>query len=253
MRKQILNRKGMMVILAMIPFILFSQKQKEGITLNLHHYVGEKQLVLDDSTYFNSLNQSFTISKFNYYIGQIHLIKTNGEEVILKEYHFVSEDEEKTESKKIILNNIPSGEYCAMSFIIGVDSLDNCSGSQTGALDPINAMFWTWNTGYVFMKLEGKSAFSSATGNHLEYHIGGYKQPTNSIRAINLSFLSPIVIVKKAPAVNVHLKVDVLEILKTPNPIDFNIKPTVNTVADASIIANNYCDMFHFMKEANEK
>ena len=241
-----------MVILAIIPFVLFSQKQKEGITLNLHHYVGEKQLVLDDSTYFNSLNQSFTISKFNYYIGQIHLTKSDGKEVVLEDYYFISEDEEKTASKKINLDKIPPGEYSSMSFIIGVDSLHNCSGAQSGDLDPINAMFWTWNTGYIFMKLEGKSKFSTATGNNLEYHIGGYKQPTNSIRKITVPFEKPLLVENKLMT-ELNMKVDVSEILKFPTEIDFSKTPTINTVLNAAIIADNYVDMFSLMKQKNEK
>jgi hypothetical protein len=35
----------------------------------------------------------------------------------------------------------------AIKFLLGVDSLKNVSGIQTGALDPAKGMFWTWNTG----------------------------------------------------------------------------------------------------------
>ena len=94
----------MIVIFAILPFFLFSQKSNktpEGIALNFHHFVGKDSLVLDDSTYYNSLNQSFTISKFNYYIGQIHLVKTDGKKVVINNYFLISEDEEKSNSKKI--------------------------------------------------------------------------------------------------------------------------------------------------------
>ena len=37
---------------------------------------------------------------------------------------------------------------------LGVDSLRNVTGVQTGALDPAMDMYWTWNTGYVMAKLE---------------------------------------------------------------------------------------------------
>jgi hypothetical protein len=42
--------------------------------------------------------------------------------------------------------------YNRLSFVIGVDSARNVSGAQTGALDPANGMFWTWNTGYIMAK-----------------------------------------------------------------------------------------------------
>ncbi len=244
-----LNKKGIVIIFAILPLFLFSQKSKnspEGITLNFHHFVGKDSLVLDDSTYYNSLNQPFTITKFNYYIGQIRLVKTDGKKVVINNYFLISEDEEKSDSKKIELKKIPHGEYSSIEFILGVDSVHNCSGAQSGALDPINAMFWTWNTGYIFMKLEGKSTSSSAVGNNLEYHIGGYKEPSNCIRTITLKFDQPLIIGKKT-LTEVNIKTDVSEILKLPTTIDFSTMPTVNTVLNATVIANNYSDIFQLI------
>ena len=180
------------VLWVCIPIMLFSQKKaksEHGVTLHFHHYVGDKLLVLDDSTYVNDLNQSYTITKFNYYIGKIRLTQKDGKEFLVDQYYFISEDEEKQASKTIHLDKIPVGEYTSIQFLLGVDSLHNCSGAQSGALDPIHAMFWTWNTGYIFLKLEGKSTLSNLPGNTLEYHIGGYKKPANCIRTITLRWI----------------------------------------------------------------
>jgi len=242
-------KKGMVVIFTILPLFIFSQKSKnslEGIRLNFHHFVGKDSLVLDDSIYFNSLNQPFTITKFNYYIGQIRLVKTDGKQVVINNYFLISEDEGKANSKKIELKKIPSGEYSSIEFILGVDSLHNCSGAQSGALDPINAMFWTWNTGYIFMKLEGKSTLSNAVGNNLEYHIGGYKSPSNCIRTITLKFDQPLIIEKKT-LTEINIKTDVSEILKSPTTIDFSKMPTVNTLLNATVIADNYTDVFQLI------
>ena len=255
MRKLNIYKKGMIVIFAILPLFIFSQKSKkspEGIRLNFHHFVGEDSLVLDDSVYYNSLNQPFTITKFNYYIGQIHLVKTDGKKVVINTYFLISEDEEKASSKNIELEKIPSGEYSSIEFILGVDSVHNCSGAQSGALDPINAMFWTWNTGYIFMKLEGKSTSSSAVGNNLEYHIGGYKEPSNCIRNITLKF-DKLLIIEKNTLTEINIKADVLEILKTPTKIDFSTIPTVNTLLNATIIADNYADIFQLINSKTVK
>jgi hypothetical protein len=37
-------------------------------------------------------------------------------------------------------------------------------------------MFWTWNSGYVYFKMEGFSDSSHADLNRLEYHLGGFKE-----------------------------------------------------------------------------
>lgn len=255
MIKSTLYKKGILGFFAILPFFIFSQKSKnsaEGLTLQFHHFVGDKLLTLDDSIYTNSFNQAYTVTKFNYYIGQIHLTKSDGKFFFIKDYFFISEDEEKQKSKTILLENIPSGEYTSISFILGVDSLHNCSGAQSGALDPINAMFWTWNTGYIFMKMEGKSAVSNLPGNTLEYHIGGYKEPFNCIRNVSLQFKSPLSITNKSLS-EINIKTDLSEVLKTPTEIDFSKIPAVNTTLNATIIADNYADIFSVIEPINEK
>lgn len=255
MLKSTFYKKGILVIFAILPFFIFSQKSKnseEGLTLQFHHFVGDKILTLDDSIYTNTFNQGYTVTKFNYYIGKIRLTKSDGKEFLIDDYFFISEDEEKQKSKSILLENIPSGEYTAIDFILGVDSLHNCSGAQSGALDPINAMFWTWNTGYIFMKIEGKSKVSTLPGNTLEYHIGGYKDPSNCIRNISLQFDAPIFISNKSKN-EVNIKTDLSEVLKTPSEIDFSKMPAVNNALNATIIADNYADIFSIINPINEK
>ena len=233
---------GLMVLFTIIPFFFFSQSKKAAsLTIDLHHEVNKMALVLDDSTYINSLNQSFTISKFNYYISQVNLVKSDNEKILIKDYHFVSEEEKST--KMIKADEIPEGEYTSIEFILGVDSSANCSGVQSGDLDPIYGMFWTWNTGYIFLKLEGNSSASSATGNTLEYHIGGYMAPTNSIRKIRLDFDSTLIFDKKTKK-HLDLKVKIDELLSHPNSIDFSKDPVLNTPLQSKKIADNYQYLF---------
>jgi hypothetical protein len=245
-------KMGILTFFVLIPIFLFSQKTTSNVTLELNHFVGDKKLVLDDSTYFNSLNQSFTISKFKYYIGQLKFNRIDGTSYSIADYYLVSEDEEKKASKSISLNTIPEGEYQSIEFILGVDSARNCSGAQSGALDPINAMFWTWNTGYIFLKLEGKSKFSTAPGTILEYHIGGYKQLENCIRKVKIPFNQSVKI-GTTISVKIQLKVDIAEILKNPTTIDFSNIPVVNNPLNASVIADNYEDIFQLIEVQNEQ
>ena len=252
MRKIKFYKIGILAMNVLLPIFLFSQKSQTNVTLHFNHFVGEKLLTLDDSIYSNSLDQTFTISKFNYYIGQLKFNRNDGSSYFMDNYYLVSEDEEKQSSKFIPLTSIPEGEYTSFEFIIGVDSARNCSGAQSGALDPINAMFWTWNTGYIFMKLEGKSKFSSAPGTILEYHIGGYKQVENCIKKVKIPF-NESVIIGKNNSVKIELKVDIAEILKNPTTIDFSQIPVVNNPLNATVIAANYADIFQLISIKNEK
>ncbi len=223
-----------------IPFT--GNPANEGtLSVTFHNYVGNQVLQFDTVLYNDELGQSFSITKLKYYIGNIHLKKANGAEVTYEDYYLVNEEEPS--SKKISLGNIPDGEYIGIDFIIGVDSLHNCSGAQSGALDPVNAMFWSWNTGYIFLKLEGKSAASKSPGNIFEFHIGGYKQPYNCIRSVSLVFDHPITI-DHANTKELHIKTDVAEILKKPTTIDLSKLSSVTDFHNATTIANNYMDMF---------
>lgn len=223
-------------------FCGYSQKVKSNsIELNFSHFVGNDILKLDSVMYKNALNQDFTVTKFKYYISSIELLKKDGKRIANKNYFLI--DEEKPSSKKIILENIPAGEYVSVKFNIGVDSIDNCSGSQSGALDPINGMFWTWNTGYIFMKLEGISEFSSSPNGTIEYHIGGFKNPHNCIRTISL-VLNKSILIANYQNKTVTIKTDILNMINTPTNIDFSLLASVTDFNHATTIADNYSAMF---------
>jgi hypothetical protein len=212
-------------------------------TIVFTHFVGNKPLILDAMTYESSMGQLFTVSMLKYYIGKIHLTKADGTDLALSDYYLVNEEEPAT--KKIALN-IPDGQYTSISFLVGVDSADNCSGAQAGALDPANAMFWAWNTGYIFFKLEGKSPSSASPGHIFEYHIGGYKAPANCIRRVTLNFEQPL-ITGADKKHEVIIKADVAEFLKKPNPIDFAKLSSVTDFHNATIAAGNYAKMFSLL------
>ena len=145
------------------------------------------------------------------------------------------------------LLGVPDDKYQSISFTIGVDSIHNCSGLQTGALDPTNAMFWAWNTGYIFLKLEGTADASHSPGHFFEYHIGGFRAPNNSIRSITLPFEKTLKVKAKSKPI-VRIKADVLEIFKSPTVIDFSKTSVVTDFHNAGIIADNYTNMFSVLQ-----
>lgn len=220
----------------------FSGKPTRGVVqLRIEHQVANRKLELDTAWYVNNLGQRFTVTKFKYYIGNIALQKADGSACQLKGYYLV--DEEQPESKVITLQQIPEASYTGIQFTLGVDSADNCTGLQSGALDPVNAMFWTWNTGYIFLKLEGKAPQSRSAGTMYEYHIGGYKEPANAIRSVTLQFPRPLV-VSATDKHAVVIAADALEVLQKPVTIDFSTLSSVTDAHNATMVADNYKDMF---------
>ena len=204
------------------------------------HKVGEKELRLDSAHYTNALGQDFTVSKFKYYISNICLKNASGCSFSSGQSFLIDEEYKK----QIALREIPSGEYSAIEFIIGVDSLHNCSGAQSGDLDPVNAMFWAWNTGYIFMKLEGFAPLAASPGHFFEYHIGGYQVPSNCIRKIVLPLTQVLVLKENQTKARLLLKVDILALLNSDVRIDFEKLPAVTDRRNATTMADNYKNMF---------
>lgn len=213
------------------------------LELHFHHFAGAQKLILDSATYSNALNQSYTISKLKYYISHIKLKRADGKEIATEEYFLL--DEEEPLSKIIKLQHIAAGEYSEISFMIGVDSIHNVSGTQTGALDPSHAMFWAWNTGYIFLKLEGMAPQSKSPGHIFEYHIGGFTSPNNCIRYVRLPLENFMVSEHEKNILNI--KTDAAEILQNPTALDFGVLSSVTDFHNATTVANNYADMFSVM------
>ena len=237
-------RKALNILLsiaALVAAMSFTTPNAPVLTINFENVVGNKPLVFDSVTYKNELGQPFTVTKFKYYISNISLTNSEGKTFPFHDTYLINEEEPT--SKKIGIDYIPSGLYTSITFTIGVDSASNCSGAQTGALDPINAMFWAWNTGYIFVKMEGKSVTSKSPGNLLEFHIGGYKAPYNCIRTVTLKLKKGLSIADDGYGY-ITIKADVAELFKTPTAIDFSKISSVTDFHNATTIADNYADMF---------
>jgi len=213
----------------------------QNVNLRFQNKAGDLPLIIDSVNYKNELNQDFTISKFKFYISNVSFENTNGTTTAPSTSFLIDQEDSLSLSNNSI--TIPSGIYSSVEFIIGVDSLHNVSGAQTGALDVVNAMFWTWNSGYIFMKLEGNSSFSNSPGHFFEYHIGGFKEPYNAIRKIKLTFDQPVEI-SKHKLTDVLINVNVLEILQHPNSIDFSKNSSIVEPFQSKIVSDNYEDIF---------
>ncbi|MGP8215709.1 MAG: MbnP family protein [Bacteroidia bacterium] len=228
-------------IAALAAAMSFTTPVQTGLLIHFENYVGTRLLKLDSAAYKNELGQVYTVTRFKYYISNICLKKEDGGLFKLDESYLINEEEPA--SKEINLNEIPEGKYLSLSFIIGVDSLHNCSGAQAGALDPVNGMFWAWNSGYIFLKMEGKSPVSKSPGDLLEFHIGGYKSPYNCIRTIKLE-LGKGLIIEHGKTSSLVIKADLSELFKTPVKIDFSKLSSVTDFHNSTTIADNYAGMF---------
>lgn len=213
-----------------------------SMEIEFENKVGSQPLVLNSQTYQNAHGDDFTISTFKYYISNIQLVKADGKLVSLPEtYYLIDASDEGTSHQSA--ESIPAGDYTSIKLTIGVDSARNFAGAQTGALDPAKGMFWTWNSGYIFVKLEGNSAKSTAASNKLTFHIGGAQSPNNTIRTVTQNFSTPLRI-RENTEPELHFVVDAASLFKGKAAIDFSALNFTMGGPNSVIVADNYVSSF---------
>lgn len=216
------------------------------LSLKFVNTIDDQPLTLKQN-YLNANGDTFYITSYKYYISNIRLTDENGREYVENESYYLI-DEKKSESKNILLADIPNGNWKTIKFLIGVDSIRNVAGSQTGALDPLNGMFWDWNTGYIMAALEGSSPQAGPFPNNLAFHLGGYYGPKSVLKWIEMPIPGGIVTDSNFKR-TIFIQSDVNEWFKTPLIIDFSQMSNVSQPGTgANTLATNYADMFSISK-----
>lgn len=220
------------------------------VKVTFKNTVKNSNIVLYDSVYTNPFGEKFTINKFRYYVSNISFGGARNTFGQTQQYYLI--DEKIPESQTIELE-VPPGKYSSIYFLLGVDSLHNVSGAQSGALDPINDMFWTWNTGYVMAKLEGNSPASTLVNHKYEYHIGGYAGKYNVLKNIEMAFPGNRTIhLKKGETVEIIINADVNTWWQYPNEIKIATHPAINSPGKQALaMSGNYAGMFTIQKIIN--
>jgi hypothetical protein len=204
------------------------------------------------TAYSNFFKESFTVTGFKFYIHNVQLINTDSNKVfeLSADKYFLIDF---SDSAKCIINMaVLPYTYNRIAFTVGIDSARNVSGAQTGALDPANGMFWTWNTGYIMAKLEGTSPV--AAGGRFEYHIGGFQEPDNVLKKITLLFpFAQNIDLKPGETTEMDITADAYDWFNNPHDIRLNTNPVIATPGSlAKEVAENYSKMFTVVAIINE-
>jgi hypothetical protein len=222
---------------------------KNNVIIEFENFVGGQKLLLNTKSFKNQANEDFTITKLNYYVSNISLKKADGTEVKFPNDYFLVREEDPT-SLKLTLKDVPAGDYTSISYIIGVDSARSVAdiSQRTGVLDLAqeDKMYWSWNSGYIFFKMEGTSAMATTPAKNFQFHVGGFGGMTgptpNNIRKITntLGTISAKVRVNSVPTI--HIITDVLTVFSQGHTIAG--RSLVHSPSLAIPIANGYMNMF---------
>lgn len=232
----------------------YDSSVKAELSIEFDNIAGSSDLQLNTGTYTNALNESFKVTKLKYYVSNFVLTNVNDDKYTVPQdsCYFLIDESEQTSHRPLL--KIPEGEYKTLSFMIGVDSLRNTKdiSERTGVLDPAAAatdMYWGWNSGYIFFKMEGTSPSIPDMGNAFMYHVGGfggYNTPTpNNLKTITLDLTTggtPKVKLNKST--NIHLMADVLKALNGSTNISFATTAMIHSAGGGIAVADNYQYMF---------
>ncbi|HEX2628910.1 MAG TPA: MbnP family protein [Chitinophagaceae bacterium] len=229
------------------------------VSVEFDNIVGGQNLFLNTVNYSNAAGEQFNISLLQYFISNIKLRKTDGTCYTIEQdssYFLIKESDAATRYARF---KVPAGDYNQLQFVIGVDSLRSTMdiSKRTGVLDPSggmdDGMYWGWNSGYIFFKMEGISPAAPVdpTGQRkFRYHIGGfggYSAPTiNNIKTITIDLAtSGIVQARKGRNANIHLMVDILKAFNGSTTLSIATNPMVMFSDFSKNIAANYTTMFY--------
>ena len=133
------------------------------------------------------------------------------------------------------LDRMLIGDYKGLSFNIGIDSASNHRDPATypgsHVLNPLvhQGMFWDWNAGYIFIKLEGKYITTAGDTSNFLYHIGKdiNRMPFDFNLEKELS---------AGETINYNLELDVYKLMSEPNEFDINVAGAIShtTVGDVT-------------------
>lgn len=236
----------------------FNQNNMATLSIEFDNIVGGQNLQLNTGTYYTASGDTFSVSLLQYFISNIKVKKTDGTEYTVPQdssYFLIKEADVNTRYAKV---KVPEGEYASVSFVLGVDSLRSTMdiSKRQGVLDPSggmeDGMYWGWNSGYIYFKMEGispQAPVDPSGQKKFRYHIGGfggYSAPTiNNIKTITIDLgAGGTAKVRSGRTSNVHLMVDISKMFTGTTDISIATNPTVMFSAFSVNIANNFSGMF---------
>ena len=147
------------------------------VTLEFVHQVDGVALVLDELSYTNAVDQTYSVQVFKYYVSRLELVQSGaaGAHALapapLADLHYVEEGIASTRS--LTVADVAAGSYDRLRFVFGLNEQDNITDGLAPTLENIN-MIWPdpLGGGYHYMKFEGKFFVPGSDTLNYRTHVG---------------------------------------------------------------------------------
>lgn len=205
--------------------------QSETTVVQFEFTFAGEPFQLNKSYYVSALEDSIQLETIRFYIFDPHLVVDN-ERVASAVAQYYLLDAAVPSSLELTFPDPVTQPLATLKFNLGIDSLTNVDGARGGALDPINGLYWSWQSGYINVKIEGTSTACPTRNNRFQYHLGGYQAPNNSLQEVAIK-------VPTAAVIRVEIKLE--EYFEQINLGEVNqiMSPSPKAVALANLFATS--------------
>lgn len=160
--------------------------------------------------------QTIAMDAWSFYVSGVALIRADGSEVAVPGLNLVNiKAGQDFSAVPLFTGDAPAGTYRGVRFNVGVPrDLNHMDATTAEApLSVDNAMFWAWNSGYVFSKFEGKTMLNG-TATPIALHFGQDKNLL-PISFVDLQKPTVSLTVKDGAGLTAALNLDVAKFLST--------------------------------------
>lgn len=151
--------------------------------LNVSVYWGKDQIELEK--YYKLGKDSLIFHELKFYLSDFQFEQESRKHLLVGPKLIDLED---TNSYHLF-PDFPVDKYQSLRFHFGLDSSYHVSEIVDGPLNPMNGMYWAWNSGYIQFKCTGTSSLIPLLDKTFEFHLGGYREPFETVESIQLPIL----------------------------------------------------------------
>lgn len=185
------------------------------LEIAVRHAFGDGPLLLDSLRYQNAARETLSITRLSYLLSGFALEREDGTWVeVPGQAAWLDAAKQRT---AVRLDDVPQGKYRALRFHIGPDAAANAADPESlpadHPLNPnVNGLHWSWQTGYIFLAVEGHYRAGAAARSGYAHHLA--RDPNRT----RISLAAPLDLTHDA---GIQLTFDIGTLLNAPRPLSF--------------------------------
>ena len=171
-------------VLAFCFFLSKANGQKQHVALDFRPVFGNESIIPGKMYCFGSDKNHVSVTVMKWYVSRLRCYR-NGKLVFEDAGNYLIDMNNKT---SLVRETAISADtaFDEIRFNFGIDDTINNEGVGEGDLDPTKGMYWTWQSGYINMKLEGAYQSGSKPAESFEFHLGGFLKPYAAFQEVTI-------------------------------------------------------------------